>query len=192
MIDCMFRLTFTSVLLLSIGAASQTAAPVDGRPQDADQASTSTAAKTSLELPEAPGSIAGRPTTPPGARDASQTRFGSPTPAEQRKLVKGPRTMDSKFILLQALSAAALVADVETTMHDLQGHTAGELNPLFGQHPTRPRLYGINVPLNALSFFVSYRLKKSAPEQSLWKVGPALSIAVHTAATINNLIVAHR
>ncbi len=99
--------------------------------------------------------------------------------------------MDRKFILLQALSAMALVADVETTVRDLQGQTIGELNPLFGQHPTRARLYGMNVPLNILTFYVSYHYKKSQPNRNLWKVAPAVSIAVHTGATVNNLIVAH-
>src|ERR1700692_2894891 len=113
-------------------------------------------------------------------------------PADGRNNHGNPRTVDGKFILLQAVSAAALVADVETTVRDRHRSNSVELNPLFGQHPTRARLYSINVPLNVLSLYVSYRYKKKEPNGKAWKVGPALFIAVHTAAAINNLIVAPR
>ena len=112
------------------------------------------------------------------------------TPVEERNRNGNLRVVDSKFILLNALSTLALVADLETTAHDLEGAKSAELNPLFGQHPSRARLYGVSVPLNVISIYVSYHYKKSQPSRSLWKIGPALSIAVHTAATINNLIVA--
>jgi hypothetical protein len=201
----MLRLALASVLLLSIGAVSQTAPQVDHARPEADQAATSAAATISPDLPEAPSAIerALKSTdSAPGfvatdlvatdlvAPDLGGTRFVSPA-AGERNNGSAPRTLDRKFILLQTLSAAALVADVETTMRDLGGQRASELNPLFGQHPTRARLYGINVPLNVLSFYVSYHFKKTEPSRSLWKVGPALSLAVHATATINNLIVAH-
>jgi hypothetical protein len=206
----MLRLALASVLLLSIGAVSQTAPQVDHARPEADQAATSAAATISPDLPEAPSAIerALKSTdSAPGfvapdlvapdlvapdlvAPDLGGTRFVSPAAGERNK-GSAPRTLDRKFILLQTLSAAALVADVETTMRDLGGQRASELNPLFGQHPTRARLYGINVPLNVLSFYVSYHFKKTDPSRSLWKVGPALSLAVHATATINNLIVAH-
>jgi hypothetical protein len=87
----------------------------------------------------------------------------------------------------------ALVADLETTVHALAGRPkTSELNGLFGAHPTRVRLYGIAVPLDAVSFYLSYRSKKTEPTRGVWKLAPGLSIAVHTAAAINNLIVAHR
>jgi hypothetical protein len=94
----------------------------------------------------------------------SGTRFLAATPVEQRNRNGNPRTLDGRFILLQALSSAALVADVETTVRDLQGSKSVELNPSFGQHLTRARLYGINVPLNILCFYVSYRYKKREPQ----------------------------
>jgi hypothetical protein len=105
----------------------------------------------------------------------------------------GSRTLDGRFILLHTLSTGALFADLETTARALAGQTkATELNGLFGGHPTRARLYGIAVPLDAVSFYLSYRSKKIEPRRNMWKVAPGLSIAVHTAAAINNLIVAHR
>jgi hypothetical protein len=100
--------------------------------------------------------------------------------------------LDRKFILLHSLSTVALLADLETTARAIAAQPkASELNPLFGEHPTRARLYGIAVPLNALSFYLSYRAKKNEPKRRLWIIGPGASIAVHSAAAINNLSAAH-
>jgi hypothetical protein len=38
---------------------------------------------------------------------------------------------------------------------------------------------------------VSYHYKKIQPGGNLWKLGPGISIAVHTAAAINNLVALH-
>ena len=186
----MLRLALSSVLLFSIGAASQTATQVDHPLPEVDQKADSATATPSSELPEAPSAIGGSRKSTDGAPVVSGTRFVATTPVEERNRNGNLRTVDSKFILLNALSTLALVADLETTAHDLEGAKSAELNPLFGQHPSRARLYGVSVPLNVISFYVSYHYKKSQPSRSLWKFGPALSIAVHTAATINNLIVA--
>ncbi len=144
-------------------------------------------------LPEAPSA------SPEGANSAdptpnvSETSLVSPALASERDTYRSGRTLDRKFILLHALSTVALVADLETTVRSFEGQAkATEVNPLFGAHPTRARLYGIAVPLNALSFYLSYHYKKVEPGRSIWKVGPGLTIAVHTAAVINNLIATHR
>ncbi|MGA8837675.1 MAG: hypothetical protein WCF74_16885 [Candidatus Sulfotelmatobacter sp.] len=116
-----------------------------------------------------------------------------PTLAVEQNTNKRWRTLDNKFTLLHTLSTVALVGDLETTVRGLAAQPkATELNPIFGEHPTRARLYGIAVPLNAFSFYLSYHYKKTAPSRSVWKLGPGMSIAVHTAAAINNLIVTHR
>ena len=172
-----------------MSAAAQTATPVENVRPEVNQA-VAVVRASPLDLPEAPSTIAGS-STGDDTPQTGGTRFLA-TPVEDRNRNGNPRTLDSRFILLQALSTAALVADVETTVRDLQGSKSVELNPLFGQHPTRARLYGINVPLNLLSFYVSYRYKKREPQGRAWKVGPALFIAVHTAAAINNLVVAQR
>jgi hypothetical protein len=99
--------------------------------------------------------------------------------------------VDRRFIVLHTLSAMALVADVETTVRVLaEQPKANELNPLFGGRPTRARLYGIGLPLNALSFYLSYHYKRMNPNGRVWKLGPGLCIAFHTAAALNNLVTA--
>ena len=181
----MLRLAVASVLLLSIMATSQTATPIGIAPTDYR-------ATASSSLPDAPSMFRG-PNTTDGTGDLSGTRIVSPPLAAEPNTSSRRYTLDREFILLHSLSAVALVADLETTAHLFTGQPkATELNPLFGKHPTRARLYGIAVPLDALSFYMSYRAKKAQPKRSLWRITPGVSIAVHSAAAINNLIVAHR
>ena len=189
-VDRLLRLALASVVFLSMTAASQTTTPVKNVRPEVDQAAADVPT-TVPDLPEAPSAIGGISTSNDAAL-MTGTLFLAATPVEARSNNGSPRTVDSRFILLQTLSAVALVADVETTVRDLQGSNSVELNPLFGQHPTRARLYGINVPLNLISLYVSYRYKKREPQGRAWKIGPALFIAVHTTAAINNMVVAQR
>lgn len=161
---------------------------------EVNHAAPSAAATTPPDLPQAPSAVPGGRNSTDDAHDLSGTRFVPPTlTVEQNTNNKRWRTLDNKFILLHTLSTVALVADLETTVRGLAAQPkATELNPIFGEHPTRARLYGIAVPLNAVSLYLSYHYKKTAPSRSVWKLGPEMSIAVHTAAAINNLIVTHR
>jgi hypothetical protein len=148
----------------------------------------------SSDLPEAPSTSWNGPNSTHGTPDLmSKSNFVPPTLAMERNTNKRWHTLDSKFVLLNTLSAVAVLADIETTARVLEKQPkAFELNPLFGKHPTRARLYGIAVPLNAFSFYLSYQAKRIAPRRSVWAAGPKVSIVVHTAAAINNLIVGHR
>jgi hypothetical protein len=216
--DRKLRLGLAGVLLLSNMAVSQAAKQVGIVPPDSapslgvpaspvldaraqenrlpiklNQTAPSTAI-TSLDLPDAPNAL----WIGPNATDRTQelmngTRFVPPTLLLERSTNKSWRTLDTKFIVLQTLSTLALFADIETTTHALAAQPrAIELNPLFGQHPSPARVYGTAIPLHAFAFYLSYRAKKLAPRRNVWKFAPQLSIAVHTAAAINNLIVAHQ
>ncbi len=157
-------------------------------PLELTRTSAAASATISSDLPETP-----RPQSTLDTRDLNRTRAVPLALAMEPTTNTGSRTLDRKFILLHSLSTGTLFADLETTVHALAGQAkATELNGLFGAHPTRARLYGIALPLDAVSFYLSYRSKKAEPRRNVWKVPPALSIAVHTAAAINNLIVAHR
>jgi hypothetical protein len=102
-------------------------------------------------------------------------------------------TMDREFIVLQTFSWTAVFADLWTTQHGLAVNpTAHELNPLFGKHPSRARLYGIGIPLSAIPSYLSYKEKKLAPRRGIWKINPRLSIIVHSLAAVDNLMVAHQ
>jgi hypothetical protein len=147
----------------------------------------------SSDLPEAPTALQGAPSSADGRRDFTVTPVVSPTLAAGRNSTPSGRTMDREFVLLHTLSTVALIADLETTARGFEAQPkATELNPMFGARPTRARLYGIAVPLNALSLYLSYHYKKVEPRRNSWKIGPGVSIAIHTAAVINNLIAVHR
>lgn len=168
----MFRAALASVFLLSAMAMGQEAA-------------------TPADLPAAPSSLrtcSGDNTTRTPQIAASAPQLPVVLPSSTA------RTIDRKFILLQTFSTLALVSDLESTAHVVAGRQpqASEVDPLFGKHPTRARLYGIGVPLDAFVIYMSYHAKKVAPKRKLWEIGPALSIAIHSAATINNLAVASR
>ncbi|MFY9910425.1 MAG: hypothetical protein WCF22_22875 [Candidatus Sulfotelmatobacter sp.] len=194
----MFRLALASVFLLSIAASSQTPTQIDTAPPEVNYLTVevklegaSIAASAFSDLPDAPEPFSGDRTDPPGNDVRNVSRMGAAVPVFEQPVNSSWNTMDRQFILLNVLSTAALVADVETTIHAVGGETkANELNPVFGAHPTRARLYGITLPLNALSFYLSYHAKKTMPTRSIWKISPGVSVAAHTAAAINNLIVA--
>src|SRR5271168_2962515 len=168
----MLRLAFTSVLLLSVIAVAQTALPVGTARPDSVPASipasscpsqSSTVASSSL--PDAPSALCGSPNKSDGMSSTSGMLLAPPAMAMEPNANNGGRVLDRKFILLHSLSTVALLADLETTAHAIAAQPkATELNPLFGEHPTRARLYGIAVPLNALSFYLSYRAKKNEPK----------------------------
>jgi hypothetical protein len=160
-------------------------------PPDAPSAHAVSAATASSDLPEAPSVASRGPNRTDGIRDGG-TRFMPPTLAMERNTNRNWHTLDSKFILLHTFSTLALIADIVTTAHGLAAQpNAIELNPLLGERPTLARIVGTTVPLHAFSFYLSYRAKKLAPRRNVWMFIPKLSIAAHTAATINNLIVAH-
>jgi hypothetical protein len=196
----MLRLAFVSVLLLSVVAASQTALPVGTPLPDSLASSTPPSScpgqsptADSSSLPDAPSASFGSPNKSDRMGDTSGSQMAPTAMAVEPSTNRRPHTLDRKFILLHSLSTVALLTDLETTARGIAATPkAAELNPLFGAHPTRARLYGIAVPLDALSFYLSYRAKKNEPKRSLWIIGPGVSIAVHSAAAINNLIAAHR
>ena len=74
------------------------------------------------------------------------------TPPSQIK----PRIFNRTFAILAAVSAAAMVADVELTANCLKTSVnCHEANPLLGKDPSRARLYGVNVPLYAGEMMLS-------------------------------------
>jgi hypothetical protein len=165
--------------------------PVNHLSLEVNQAPVRQAAANSPDVPEAPSAF--HPSSADEMPEVRETRFVSPTLSVEQNTRSSARTLDGEFTWLHTLSAMALVADLETTARGLEGQAKGsELDPVFGAHPTRARLYGIAVPLNVLSFYLSYHYKKIEPGRSIWKVAPGLSIAVHTGAAINNLIAAQR
>ncbi len=99
---------------------------------------------------------------------------------------KKPKTIDSQFLLLNALQVIAAVADAETTLSCVSSPRCTEVNPILGDHPTRGRMYALAVPLTSLSVYLSYHYKRQSPSRDWWKVYPLTLIGVHTVGAVAN------
>jgi hypothetical protein len=77
-----------------------------------------------------------------------------------------------------------MTADLESTVHCSQ---CRELNPLYGLHPTRARLYGINAPFLAGQLMISRMLRKRFPEGKSWMIPSLTMSAAHMVGVASNL-----
>ena len=101
------------------------------------------------------------------------------------------RVADKKFWFLAALEVGATVADFETTQWAQRVRPdGGEVNPLYGRHPGRARMYSIGMSLDAVQILMQYRSKKKARESGkvgkAWIVGALLNTGVHTFLAVHN------
>jgi hypothetical protein len=88
---------------------------------------------------------------------------------------KPNRVADTKFIGMSALAMGLTIADIETTQHCLGDGTCRELNPVMPH--SRVGMYAVNVPVNALLMYVSYRLK--AGGHKTWWIAPIAISSSH-------------
>jgi hypothetical protein len=88
---------------------------------------------------------------------------------------KPKRTIDAKFIGMSALVMGTTIADIETTQHCLGNGTCRELNPMIPH--SRAGMYAVNLPINALAMYVSYRLKASG--HKTWWIAPIAISGAH-------------
>ncbi len=105
-----------------------------------------------------------------------------PVPAQVK-----PRIFDRTFAFLAAVSAAAMVADIELTANCLKtAVNCHEANPLMGKDPSRARLYGINVPIYAGEILISRLLRRK--ERNTWMM-PLVSVTgMHAVGAASNLV----
>jgi hypothetical protein len=98
---------------------------------------------------------------------------------------RAPRTVDKKFIVVNAWSVAANMADAVTTRQAI-GRGCTEANPLYGKQPGYGRLLAIKVPISGAILITSYALKKKYPRSGTWWILPVFTGALTTGASINN------
>ncbi len=97
-----------------------------------------------------------------------------------------PRIFNRTFAFLAALSAAAMVADVELTANCLKTVVnCHEANPLLGKDPSRERMYGINVPIYAGEMMLSRVLRRK--ERKAWMMPLASFAGMHAVGATSNL-----
>jgi hypothetical protein len=101
------------------------------------------------------------------------------------------KVADKKFWILAGLEVGATVADFETTQWAQRVRPdGGELNPLYGEHPGRARMYSIGLSLTAVQIWLQYRSKTKAQESGkvgkAWIVGALLNTGMHTFLAVHN------
>jgi hypothetical protein len=93
-----------------------------------------------------------------------------------------------KFWALTAFSAAMTVADIELTQNCLATvRGCYETDPLYGTHPTRARMYAINVPINAAVAYVSYKAMTGKRLSKLWAWPQLALTATHFGGVVTNI-----
>jgi len=89
---------------------------------------------------------------------------------------KHHKLIDRKMIVAGLTMLAGEVADNETTMAVLaRNRHAHEVNPFYGAHPNRLRMYGIGTALTGLMFVGSVATRERAirtghPDSKIWLV----------------------
>lgn len=97
-----------------------------------------------------------------------------------------------EFGLLAMAAAVATVMDVESTVRAQRDPEAVEVNSwIYGERPSRARMYGVNLPLAAGFAYLAYNLKRSSSpssHSSAWRAPLLLLSAGHAAAALANLV----
>ncbi len=99
--------------------------------------------------------------------------FAMPAWADEQKK-KPHKLFDRKMILAGLTMLAGEIADNETTMAVLRRNRgAHELNPFYGAHPSRLRMYSIGTALTGLMFITSVAvrersIRRGQPDSKIW------------------------
>jgi hypothetical protein len=128
----------------------------------AQQVVTDIAASASSVAPPAPGPIIlpstendPKPAAKPASVDVSKTLSGESV--VRHKLENRPK-LTRKYWELWAPAIGLQIADAEFTEHCVQNHPGcGEVNPIFGTHPSRAKLYSIKLGYTGMAMFFSQK-----------------------------------
>ena len=69
------------------------------------------------------------------------------------------------------------VVDAEGTQACLKARTCREINPLFGSHPSRVRVYGVSTPINAFAIYSMARAKRNGNGVGVLVTGALVTVA---------------
>ncbi len=153
--------------------------------------------KESSSLPDAPTPQDDRERTPCPAGTGSPCAFldGRPYFRDLGHETEHDRTTWQAFknpLILAASSAviAATVLDAEGTVACIKVGTCREMNPLYGSHPGRVRIYSIAMPLNAVLIYSMAKMKRNGDGNRAFAIG-AIASAVHSYFGLDGLTVSH-
>lgn len=100
-----------------------------------------------------------------------------------------------KFWIFAGLQIGATIADIETTQWALNSNPrVHEVNPLFGIHPDRPKMYSIGLALTGLQLLLEHHTKarseRTGRAKGLWIVGATVNTTLHTVLAVHNARIA--
>jgi hypothetical protein len=87
-----------------------------------------------------------------------------------------PRTLDSRYFLLNGLHLAMALLDVEVTQRCIATHQYKEGNPLMPS--SLGAQLGVDFALVGYGSFVSYKLKRQ--RSNLWWITPMIGVSTHS------------
>lgn len=97
-------------------------------------------------------------------------------------------TSTKKFWAVTAFSAAMTVADIELTQNCLATvRGCYETDPIYGTHPSRARMYAINVPINAAVSYLSYKTMTGKRLTRMWAWPQLALTATHFGGVVTNI-----
>ena len=97
--------------------------------------------------------------------------------------VRVPRTLDSRFYLVNGLHLGMAAFDIGMTQHCMANHHCQEGNPLMPS--SLAGQLSVNFALVGYSSFVSYKLKKHGSH--VWWLSPAIGTGAHVAGAASGL-----
>lgn len=101
--------------------------------------------------------------------------------------VETPRAADKKFWMVNAFDVVWTIADIETTVTNLNSSPyCREMNPLVGTRPSRRTLYLSNIPVMVGAGYLSYRSHKKQGKR--WYMLPSLAGGAHAAGALWNVV----
>jgi hypothetical protein len=165
---------FVAVPLFLLGMAS----PAIAQTSSQKSGQTSTQPEVTTELPDKP-------------------EVQVKVPAETKAPPAFHKIADKKFWILAGLQVGATIADFETTQWaERVRPDGGEVNPLYGSHPGRMRMYGIGMSLTGVQILLQYKSKEMSQRngkmKKAWIVGTLLNTGVHTFLAVHNGEIAGR
>lgn len=98
-----------------------------------------------------------------------------------QEIVPAHRRLGKGFWLSWAAIAALSVASTELTMNCVHSPGCSEVNPMWGNKPTRLEMYGVKGALLGAGFLLSRSMKREG--DPWWNLFPKVLIPVYTADT---------
>jgi hypothetical protein len=125
------------------------------------------------------------------AHAQTQTETDSPKSTGTQVTKPHLKIASKKFWIFAGLQIGATIADFETTQWALRSNPqAREINPLFGQRPSRLKMYGIGMPITVFQIALQHHAKgiadRTGKARGAWIVGASINTGLHTFLAVHN------